>query len=454
MIPYKEFNVIGSRVINLQKPCKEDLEWLYITKNLKRREIGDIYNKSIGTIGTWLKNANIKKPNIKKPVKKELMGLYIEENHSIEEITVIFGVSEPIVTKWLKEYNIKKPMELIVKKREKTCFERHGVKNPSQAEEIKKKKKKTCFKNFGVEHPGQSEEVKEKARQTNLENLGVENPFQAEEIKEKIKQINKENLGVENPMQSKEVKEKHEQTCLKNLGVGNPFQAEEIKDKIKQTNLENLGVEHPGQSEEVKEKARQTNLENLGVENPNQKHIKNYNIYNDFDKFCNWVKETSINLGRELTSSDVLIFFNVGIDKGLYKLHELDNIESLQKYYKIGKSKLETITEKWIKQNTISVYEKNKYYDFMLNSNGNKMQLDFFFPKLKIAIEVNDNWSHNPEFRIYKRKMTPEEALNYEQIKTDLCEAQGIKLIHLWENDFDNIDNILKPIKDKENKLN
>ena len=63
-----------------------------------------------------------------------------------------------------------------VDKRKSTYFEKHGVENPSQNEEIKKKKEETVMKNYGVKHAMYSDKVKEKIKKTNLERYGVENP--------------------------------------------------------------------------------------------------------------------------------------------------------------------------------------------------------------------------------------------------------------------------------------
>jgi hypothetical protein len=277
------------------------------------------------------------------------------------------------------------------------------------------------------------------SEETCMIKYGVKNSFLIEEVKEKIKKTNLEKFGVENPMQNDKIKEKKKQTCLDKYGVEYPIQNDEIKEKAikNQKNIMNNQEYYTSI-----DKRKETCLEKYGVEYYFQKHIKNYDIWNNFDKFCNWIKNSKNDLKRKITSQDIVNFFNVGIDTAIIKLHTLDNIKYLQKYYRINTSYLELIVENWIKQNTSAVYERNKKYDFLINKNGNMMQLDFFFPELKIAVEVNDNWSHSTRFKV-KKGMDPDEGKNYEQIKSNLCKANGIKLIHLWEDDIDNIDIIL-----------
>lgn len=72
---------------------------------------------------------------------------------------------------------------------------------------VKEKRKKTCKEKYGVENPSQAKEVKEKKKQTSLEKYGVDNPFQAKEIKEKIKQTNFKKYGSEQYTQSDNYKE-------------------------------------------------------------------------------------------------------------------------------------------------------------------------------------------------------------------------------------------------------
>ncbi|MDR2874202.1 MAG: hypothetical protein LBV42_05650 [Methanobrevibacter sp.] len=489
MIPFKEFNVIGSRVINLQKPCKKDLEWLYITKNLKGKEIGEIYGENRSTITRWFKKWDIKKRS-ELPTELALKKLYLVDKLSVEEIADIynFKTSESI-RRWLRKFKIPirtreencmlkygvkniSQAEEVKEKRKETNIDIYGVENVSQVEEFKEKKKQTCLKKFGVENASQAQECKDKSKKTCLEKYGTEYVLQADEVKEKSEKTCLEKYGVKHHTQTKEVQDKKRQTCLKKFGVENVSQVGEFQEKSKQTCLKKFGVENASQADEIKEKKKETYLKNYGrhpkqceevqkkyektcfekhgVKNIGQKHIKNFEIWDNQKLFQDWIIETYNELGRKLTSGDLNDYFNLTRGSSVLRLKELP--EEYNKYYKIKGSYFEFRVEDWIKQNITTVYERNKRYDFMRNNNGNMMQLDFYFPSLKIAVEVNDNWSHSIEFKIERRGMKPEEALNYEQTKTDLCKAQGIKLIHLWEDDFDNIDTVLKPILDADKK--
>jgi hypothetical protein len=71
-------------------------------------------------------------------------------------------------------------------------------------------------------------------------------------------------------------------------------------------------------------------------------------------------------------------------------------------------------------------------------------ELDIYIPDLKLAFEFNGLYWHN---ELYKDK-------NYHLNKTELCEDQGIQLIHIWEDDWSYKQDIVKSmILSKLNKI-
>lgn len=73
---------------------------------------------------------------------------------------------------------------------------------------------------------------------TNYERYGVDNVFQCDEIKNKIKETNLYRYNVSYPSQSKEIREKITKTLNKNYGVINPMFSDEIKHRLVKTCLE------------------------------------------------------------------------------------------------------------------------------------------------------------------------------------------------------------------------
>lgn len=73
----------------------------------------------------------------------------------------------------------------------------------------------------------------------------------------------------------------------------------------------------------------------------------------------------------------------------------------------------------------LSYVEDN--FDFEILTNTRSIippyELDIFIPSLKLAIEFNGNYWHS----------YPQKDKNYHQIKSELCEGQEIRLIHVYE---------------------
>lgn len=119
-----------------------------------------------------------------------------------------------------------------VKKREITCVNKYGVKNPAQVKEVQNKIKETNMSKYGGPAPYCNKTIQQKGEATCIDNYGVRNPAQNNEIKDKIKETNKERYGVENPMQNKTIRNKCMETLIANSKVPMSKQEKEINDII------------------------------------------------------------------------------------------------------------------------------------------------------------------------------------------------------------------------------
>lgn len=256
-----------------------------------------------------------------------------------------------------------------------------GIDNVFQLKSIKNKTKKTCIEKYGVEHHLQNDDILKKQRDTN----------------HKL-------YGVDYIMQNSEMLKKQQQTNLERYGNKYSFLNDEIKDNIKKTNIEKYGVEHPFKNKNVNNKTVKTKLINLF----NNKYSE-YNI--------------------------------VGVDSSYYIIHcnkcDLDFNISSQNFRNRIKYKTILCTN----CNNIGHYHKSGFEiqlcDFINNNfinniifgdrkTINPLELDIYLPDLKLAFEFNGLYWHN---ELYKEN-------NYHLNKTELCEKQGIHLIHIWEDDW------------------
>ena len=293
-----------------------------------------------------------------------------------------------------------------------TNLKKYGVEHVTQVKEIKEKIKQTCKKHYGVEYPCQSDTVKEKRNQTCLQKYGVEYTSQVNEFKNKKKETYLEHYGVENPSQSKDVLEKRKQTYLEHYGVENPCQSKDVLEKRKQTYLEHYGVENPSQSIEIQEKIKHTNLE----------------------KFKKIYKEKYSNLISY--DNDTLTFFcndcgqNFTISKALFACRRENHIKFCTNCHPYN-SPIST-GEKDLVNYIKTIYSGQLIENDRITLSGK--ELDIFLPEKKLAFEFDGLYWHN---ELNKTN-------NYHLEKTEACEKQGIKLIHIFEDEWNCNPDIVK----------
>lgn len=235
----------------------------------------------------------------------------------------------------------------------------------------------------------------------------------------------------------KEKQQKMERKFLEKYGVKNPYQSKEIQNKIIEQNLKQYGVKYNTQRSDMinktketklkrhgdsnynnREKLKQTCLERYGVEHPNQTQMPNeiYNILHD----KNLLKSKILSLNekdRTLINLKKLLNYNVSTIGIYVKLHELDPLIN----YSNIKSDSENKIINFLNKNNI-IFKKNNRY--ILNGK----ELDIYIPDYNVAIEYNGTYWHSS---LYKDK-------NYHYDKSKLCEEKGIRLIHIWEYEWEN----------------
>ena len=100
-------------------------------------------------------------------------------------------------------------------KAKKTCNDRYGVDYAWQSDVTKKASKDTMMKHYGVDHHMKSSAFKEEMRRRYKDLHGVEHPFQDPIVIEKICSANQKNFGVDYPMQSKELRKVMHENSIK-----------------------------------------------------------------------------------------------------------------------------------------------------------------------------------------------------------------------------------------------
>ena len=277
--------------------------------------------------------------------------------------------------------------------------------------------KEKWFNKYGVEYAFQSEYVKSKIKQTWLKKYGVDNPYKSEEIKQKIKQSLLERYGVDAPMKNKEILEKSKKTNLKKYGVERPLQSDKIKEKARQTCLRKYGVDNPAKSNEIKRKFVATNrkkfleiLFNGDRLKGKVKPLFKFEEYNDIKKEykwqcskCNTIFEDNLDYGKIPRCP---VCFPKQYQESRYELEIADWLSfytTVERRYKISGK-----------------------------------EIDIFLPQYNLGIEFNGLYWHS--------ELAGNKDKNYHISKTKLAAKYGIHLIHIFEDEWIEKQEIVKSI--------
>ena len=295
---------------------------------------------------------------------------------------------------------------------QKYCCKECEIKDtPSRME----KYKQTCMEKYGVPNLLMTEEAIQKAKETCIRKYGVDNVLKSPEMRQKIKETCLERYGVDNPSKTKEIQEKYKETCREKYGVDNVFQLQEIKDKISNSYQERYGVDWGTQVPEIKEKIN---------------HSHKLKLYDTVIKTLESTPYTLLSSKEEYATSSHHRFW--------CKIH---NIE-FESWYdgdailcpeckKERGSGAETEVKTYIESLGFHpIYNTRQELD-------NHKELDLYIPEKKIAIEYDGLYYHSAQFGKSKE---------YHLNKTKECEAKGIQLIHIFENEWIGKQEIVKSI--------
>jgi predicted CopG family antitoxin len=348
-------------------------------------------------------------------------------------------------------------------KKEKTNLERYGYKSPLSNDDVKNKIKNTNFEKYGVENVMKLNSIVEKGKNskkekwgnanynnrnkailTNIERYGVESFSQTELYLEKSKETNLERYGTEHYSKTDEFKSKVKITSLEKYGFDNYTKTKEYLEKSKLTNLDKYGVVHPMLSSSIRSKIEETNIEKYGVRNYIElDEVREIAKKSHFEKTKKYAIET---YSKILPIDYTILDYSYGDFLLKHNDHEFTITVKLiydrNKYSKhseictvcnpIGSSSSSNENEisKWLSSLDLSIENGNRK---ILH---NKQELDIYLPNHNLAIEFNGLYWHSD---LFKNKY-------YHLTKTNLCKEVGIKLLHIFEDDWENKKDIVKSI--------
>ncbi|AHZ60264.1 hypothetical protein HQ81_0197 [Dickeya phage phiDP23.1] len=200
-------------------------------------------------------------------------------------------------------------------------------------------------------------------------------------------------------------RERMNETMMGKYGVSHALQNKEIMEKAKETSIERFGVEYAMQSEEIKQRTVKTNQTRYGVDFP-MSH------------------PPIVSKSRSMLRISC-------IEK--YGVPTVMDDPSMWKYitsFQHNSSKPEKEITSFLESHGVKCITGD--YSVLA---GKRLQLDIYCPEHKLAIEFNGLYWHTEQQKPGKE---------YHLDKTRLCEARGIQLIHIWEDEWRDKPDIVK----------
>jgi len=285
-------------------------------------------------------------------------------------------------------------------KSKKTNLEKYGVEYPIQNDDIKNRRKFNNQKKYGVDEPSKLEECIKKVKATKKEKYGDDKYNNLEKIRTtKVEKYNDANYN--NRL-------KNIETCLKKYNSSNVSQTQLIKDKKKKTFYNNYGVDNFSKSIEYKKKrinfllSKYANISLISINGDN------------LTLKCDCNKNHTYDIDLKILRNRLI-----------YKTILCSVCNPVNSFSSSGG---ELQLQKFIEDE----------YDGLIFLNNREIikpyELDIYLPELKLAFEYNGLYWHS---EINKEN-------NYHLNKTEKCEEIGIKLIHIYEDDWNLKQSIIK----------
>jgi len=246
-----------------------------------------------------------------------------------------------------------------------------------------------------------------KIKETNLKKYGSESPFGNKKVQEKAKVTVQQKYGVDNISQLDEIKNRKKDTCKRNFGVTVPLKSPIVMETLRNTNLMRYGVENVFQNNAIRDKIKETSWHRYGTEHANQNKEAMVFLLNK-----EWLTEQH-NVHKQTIGQ---IALGLGVCN-----------DTITTYFK--KHKIATITHsRSIAERDIATWIESLGIDIVTNTKKIiGLELDIYIPQYKLAIEYNG---------LYYHSTAQGKDSNYHLNKTQLCEAQGIRLIHIFEDEW------------------
>jgi len=311
---------------------------------------------------------------------------------------------------------------------------------------------KYCNSKCAMNDKSVIEKRNKKSIDTNIERYGVNNPMKVKEIRDKVINTNIERYGVTNYTKTKKYKDNIILYNRKMYDEDWYLSTTDFKKKSKETNIVKYGVEHHTKNIEFKDKCKISNIKKWGVDNYTKtksfksimdkyyhsdkfkrdssimKEKYKLNIFDYYKNYNNSYQLLSI-INNELSLKCNVCNNSFDISKQLYYLRN-KNENDICTICNPREGKNTSYSEKSLLEFIKEIYKLDIIENFKIDKN----EIDIFLPYENIGFEFNGLYWHS---EIYKDK-------KYHINKSEYFNSKNIRIIHIWEDDWNFKKNIVK----------
>lgn len=402
------------------------IEDLYIKEKKSILNIAETLNLSYSKVYSYLNDKDLirrKKPKYDKLFFEKLENYYYNEKLSLKEIAIKLNLNNgKVVKKILNDNNYKlrkTDSEILLNKigGKDNLFNLY-IKENKSPQEIANMYNSTIGRinilikkfDFQKEEVKMKESWKRNYTKACYEKYKVEFPFQNKEYLDYVNKIARDKYDVpKNIFQSEIVKEKSRKTIKRKYNVSHYSKTKTFKKEIKETLRKNELKKYTSLGKKVLINNKE--FKDFLDENP-----KKYSLI-----------ELSILFGCSTKSLRTIIS---------QTFPKKSFMDIRKKYLKIKESKWETLFKLFLKD-----YFPDLNYSFQERNILDKKEIDFYIPELNLGIEINPLYTHK-----YKNNSIGKDFY-YHINKTKEALEKNIKLIHVWEHDFNDLNIIKESIK-------